>query len=87
MGWAIYYFAAVNVLAFLVYGFDKGRARANARRISERTLILIAAIGGSVGALLAMQLFRHKTRKVKFCIGVPVLLIVQIVVGLLLSYR
>lgn len=87
MEWAIYYFVAANVLAFLVYGIDKGRARTNARRISERTLILIAAIGGSVGALLAMQLFRHKTRKVKFCIGVPVLLIVQIVVGILLSCR
>jgi len=87
MEWAIYYFVAVNVLTFLTYGFDKGRARAGARRVPERTLILMAVIGGSVGALLAMQLFRHKTKKAKFYIGVPIILILQIIVVILFSYR
>lgn len=87
MEWAIYYFVAVNVLTFLTYGFDKGRARADARRVPERTLILMAVIGGSVGALLAMQLFRHKTKKAKFYIGVPIILILQIIVVILFSYR
>lgn len=66
-------------MAFLVFGIDKKRAREHKWRISERTLLGLAVIGGSVGALAGMHLFRHKTRKMKFMIGVPVILAVQLV--------
>ena len=59
-------------------GADKQKARRNAWRIPEKTLILSAVIGGSVGAILGMRFFHHKTRKAKFAIGVPVILLVQI---------
>ena len=70
-----YYLLAVNILAFVLFGADKQKARRNAWRIPEKTLILSAVIGGSVGAILGMRFFHHKT---KFAIGVPVILLVQI---------
>ena len=69
-----YYLLAVNILAFVLFGADKQKAW----RIPEKTLILSAVIGGSVGAILGMRFFHHKTRKAKFAIGVPVILLVQI---------
>ena len=72
------YLAAVNVIAFAVYGADKRRARKNRRRVPEKTLFLLAAIGGSVGALLGMYTFRHKTRHWYFVWGIPAILLVQI---------
>ena len=71
-----YYLLAVNILAFVLFGADKQKARRNAWRIPEK--ILSADIGGSVGAILGMRFFHHKTRKAKFAIGVPVILLVQI---------
>ena len=72
------YLAAVNVIAFAVYGADKRRARKNRRRVPEKTLFLLAVIGGSVGALLGMYTFRHKTRHWYFVWGIPAILLVQI---------
>ena len=72
------YLIAINVVTFLVYGLDKWKAKRDAWRISETTLLLLAAAGGSVGALLGMQIFRHKTKHVKFTVGVPVILLVQV---------
>lgn len=72
------YIVAVNATAFFLYGFDKGQAKREKWRISERTLLGVSAIGGSVGALIAMSLFRHKTRKPKFYLGVPLLFAMQI---------
>ena len=74
----ILYLIAINVVTFLVYGLDKWKAKRDAWRISETTLLLLAAAGGSVGALLGMQIFRHKTKHVKFTVGVPVILLVQV---------
>lgn len=74
----IYYLLAVNVLTFIVYGVDKWKARSGRWRVSEATLIGLAALGGSVGAWLAMQLFRHKTQKKKFRYGVPILFVLQV---------
>lgn len=78
MKMAAWYIVWSNLAAFLAYGIDKKRAREHKWRISERTLLLLAVIGGSVGALAGMYLFRHKTRKMKFVIGVPVILAVQL---------
>lgn len=78
----IIYGTLVNVIAFLLYGIDKWKARKGLRRIPERVLLEIAVIGGSVGAYVGMQLFRHKTRKVKFSVGVPIIFFIQI--GILL---
>ena len=74
----ILYLIGINVVAFLVYGLDKWKAKRDAWRISETTLLLLAAAGGSVGALLGMQIFRHKTKHVKFTVGVPAILLVQV---------
>lgn len=68
----------INVISFLVYGLDKWKARNEKYRISERTLLLLAAIGGSIGAYAGMQIFRHKTQKAKFYLGVPAIILLQI---------
>lgn len=70
----------LNGLTFLLYGYDKRCARKGSWRVPEWQLLLSAACFGSVGALLAMKVFRHKTKHAKFLIGVPVLLGVQIVI-------
>lgn len=70
--------AAFNVWTFLVYGFDKYRAgRSGARRVSERMLWSLALVGGSIGALAAMSVFRHKTRKTSFRIVLFLIVLVQ----------
>lgn len=74
----VIYLVAVNMTAVLVYGIDKRRAVKRKWRIPESTLLGLAAVGGSVGALCGMYIFRHKTRHRKFVIGVPVLLFLQI---------
>lgn len=74
----LFYLLIVNAAALLLMRADKSKARKNAWRIPEATLIGVAAIGGSLGALLGMRLFRHKTKHPKFFIGIPVLLTLQI---------
>lgn len=71
MTYIVGYFAAVNVLAFCMYGVDKQKARRNRWRIPEATLLLMAVLGGAVGSYLGMQVFHHKTQKAKFYLGVP----------------
>lgn len=75
--WMIY-IIGINVISFLVYGLDKWKARNEKYRISERTLLLLATIGGSIGAYAGMQIFRHKTQKAKFYLGVPAIILLQI---------
>ena len=72
------YLVLINLAAFMSFGIDKSRARNHAWRIPEKTLFLLAAVGGSIGALLGMFFFRHKTRHLSFRIGLPVILLVQI---------
>ena len=79
MKWFIYYLLIVNLIAFIMYGVDKFKAKHDMWRISENMLIGLAAIGGAVGAFVGMQIFRHKTKHLKFVIGVPVILILWIV--------
>jgi len=70
--------AAINGLAFLLCGIDKRKARRDRWRIPEKTLFLSAILGGSVGFLLGMHLFRHKTKHKSFTIGMPLILAAQI---------
>ena len=75
----IYYLIGINILTFLIYGIDKWKARRGKWRIPEGTLIWLAIAGGSIGALLGMSLFRHKTQHRKFTLGIPAILLVQVV--------
>jgi len=77
ISWLRLYLLVISLIAFCVYGADKRRARQGAWRIPERTLFLLALLGGSPGALLAMLVFHHKTRHPAFVIGIPAILIVQ----------
>ena len=77
----VIYLFAVNLLAFILYGIDKKRARNREWRISERTLIGIAVIGGCVGANLGMHVFHHKTRHWYFRYGLPMILIIQLLLA------
>lgn len=74
---ALYYSAAINILAFLAYGFDKLKAKRHQRRIPENTLLLLALVGGSVGAWWGMKVWHHKTRHKKFTLGIPILFLLQ----------
>mgnify|MGYP002514889359 CR=1 FL=1 len=73
------YLLIVNAIAFVLMLADKLRARKNAWRIPEATLLGVAAIGGSIGALMGMYLMRHKTRHLKFTVGIPVILALQVI--------
>lgn len=73
-------FACMNGLGFALMGIDKWQAKNKAQRISERTLLLVAFCFGGLGTFLGMQMFRHKTKKPKFLIGVPLLIMVNLAV-------
>lgn len=75
---ALIYIAVLNFITFSVYGIDKAKAKNGKWRISEKTLILLAVIGGSVGAILGMYIFHHKTKHAKFYVGLPLILVLQI---------
>ena len=72
------YLILINALSFLLMLADKHRAKRNLWRISERTLLTTALLGGSVGAIAGMYLFRHKTKHLKFLLGLPLILALQI---------
>lgn len=78
MQYLAYYLAAVNILLCLLMGLDKLFAKLQKRRIPEKTLFLLAIIGGGLGGTLGMYSFRHKTRHTAFAIGFPALAILQI---------
>ncbi len=78
------YLAIVNLVGFIIMGVDKIKAKRRKWRIPEATLFLVAVIGGSIGSIAGMYIFRHKTKHLSFVIGMPVILFVQIVVALVL---
>ena len=81
LGWLLAgYFIIVNLTAFCAMGRDKRRARRRQSRTPEKTLIGLALFGGSVGAILGMLAFRHKTKHRKFTLGLPLILLAQIAV-------
>lgn len=85
-GFIFIYLEIVNLAAFALMGIDKRRAKKGMWRIPESVLILSAVIGGGIGALAGMYLFRHKTRKQKFTVGIPVIMAMQIAFFLMLFY-
>lgn len=80
------YLAIINIAGLMAMGMDKGKARRNDWRIPEKTLFLLSLLGGSVGTLMGMYLFRHKTRHWYFVIGMPLILVVQIVLAIWVCY-
>ena len=78
------YFLAVNITSFLLYGIDKFKARKNLWRISEATLLTMAAIGGSIGAWVGMRIWHHKTMHKKFKYGIPIIIILQVALAVYL---
>ena len=72
------YLLAVNITSFLLYGIDKYKAKKGRWRISEATLLTMAAIGGSIGAWAGMRIWHHKTMHKKFKYGIPVIIIFQV---------
>lgn len=82
----IIYLVLINVAAFVLMGLDKRKARKNLWRIPEKTLFLSAILGGSAGAIAGMYVFHHKTRHWYFVIGMPLILVIQIGLGIWLIY-
>jgi len=81
------YFVIVNIAGFMSMGIDKAKAIHNKWRIPEKTLFIIAMIGGSIGSIMGMQMFRHKTKHNKFTIGMPAILFVQITLILIVYFK
>lgn len=82
----VIYLVIINLASFFMYGIDKRRAKKNKWRISEKTLLIMAAVGGSVGAMLGMTKFRHKTQKWKFKLLVPIFLVLQVILLVYLGF-
>ena len=81
----LYYLAVVNTITFIVYGIDKLKAKKREWRIPESTLLLLAIIGGSVGAWCGVKVWHHKTLHKKFIYGIPLIVIIQISIIIYLS--
>lgn len=75
----MYFCIVINIITFLVFGYDKRQAKNNKRRISEFHLLLLTAIGGTIGGLLGMNFFKHKTNKFSFILSFYTIVILQIV--------
>ena len=80
------YFVIMNIIGFALMGIDKYKAKKRAFRIPEATLFIVALIGGSIGSILGMYAFRHKTKHWYFVYGMPFILIVQLALVALLLY-
>lgn len=79
----LFYLVTINALDFLIMLADKEKAKKRLWRIPEATLLTVAALGGSIGCLAGMKVFHHKTRKPKFYIGIPVILALQLILGVI----
>ena len=73
-----YYLLGINAVAFIMYGIDKYKAKKAKWRIPEATLLLLAVLGGSIGAWMGMKVWHHKTKHKKFKYGIPAILLIQI---------
>ena len=76
----IYYLIVINIVTFLVYGIDKWKAKKSLWRIRETSLLMLAILGGSIGAWLGMKVWHHKTLHKKFRYGIPAIIIIQLAI-------
>ena len=86
MKYLLIYLALINLVTLVVYGADKRKAKKGKWRVPEKTLFLLAIIGGSIGALAGMYLFHHKTKHWYFKWGIPAILLLQIAVAVYIIY-
>lgn len=75
----VIYFVIINIIGFFIMWLDKRKAKKGAWRIPEKTLFLITALGGGIGTIAGMYTFRHKTQKMQFVIGFPVITILEVI--------
>ena len=78
----IIYFIVINMIGFLIMFIDKQKAKRGAWRIPEKTLFIITALGGGIGTIAGMYTFRHKTQKIQFVIGLPLITILEIILAI-----
>lgn len=84
--WILLYLLIINLLTFLIMAIDKFKAKRMSRRIPEKTLFTLVFLGGGIGGIIAMYTIRHKNKKVRFIIGFPMILIIEIVAFLCLYF-
>lgn len=82
----IIYILFINLISFLSMYIDKQKAKKGKQRIREKTLLILIALGGWVGGPIGMKLFRHKTKKDKFVLGVPIIIIIEIICMIILIF-
>ena len=87
MKYFLLYLLLINAVGFALMLIDKWKAKHNRWRIKEATLMGVAALGGSVGSLLGMYTVRHKTKHIKFTVGIPLILVAQIALAIYLIWR
>lgn len=80
MEYLIYYFVLLNILCFVLFGLDKWFSKNKKRRVRNRTLLGFSILGGSIGSLFGMYLFRHKTQTWYYVYGIPVIFIIQVII-------
>ncbi len=83
MKYLLIYLLIINVLGFIIMGYDKQMAKKNKWRVPEKTLFAFCIIGGSIGTILGMYLWHHKTKHWYFVFGMPAILVIQIVLAVL----
>ena len=86
MKYFIIYLVIINLIAFLAMYIDKRSAKYGKWRIKEHTLFILALLGGSIGAIAGMYTFRHKTKKMRFVIGFPAILVCEVILGVMLYH-
>ena len=82
----IMYLLTINILGFLIMGFDKWKAKRGRWRIPENTLFMFTILGGGIGTIVGIYVFRHKTKKLKFTVGMPLILILEILLFIYLQF-
>ena len=80
------YLAAINIVAFFLYGIDKWKARHDKWRVTEARLLSVALLGGSLGAFLGMKVWHHKTQHPKFRVGLPLIFILHLALAIAIVY-
>ena len=83
----IIYLLIINIIAFFAMFIDKKKAEKDRWRIKESTLLMLALVGGSIGAIIGMYAFHHKTQKPRFFLGIPIIIVLQILIVILLVVK